>query len=228
MLICTKCGNDNPLGRVFCGVCGGKLDLSRMTSEAVQESVKVNWFAVHWPKFAIGVGVIIVMIALLSLWPQSELIGEKGTPNAANKVTATLRVIGQLPAGRSTPAVFTEKDINAFFEYNKKDLKDVSSLTVEVNEGFVRVRMIRPLAKIALLDYALEPKISYDLVLIPFGGVLVPKQATMGHLSMFGPLRKIPVGKLYGLLSAEKEWSSFQYVTDIKVAKKGITLTCKR
>ena len=37
MVKCTKCGADNPLGRVFCQACGSKLDLSAMTSESVAE-----------------------------------------------------------------------------------------------------------------------------------------------------------------------------------------------
>ena len=37
MITCGSCGSENELGRVFCVQCGGKLDLSAMTSEVVAE-----------------------------------------------------------------------------------------------------------------------------------------------------------------------------------------------
>jgi uncharacterized membrane protein YvbJ len=69
MIICPKCGNDNPLGRVFCGKCGSKLDFSHTSSQEMVVKVKVNWWGTHWRKIAYLVFLMVLIPVALLFWP---------------------------------------------------------------------------------------------------------------------------------------------------------------
>ena len=96
MIVCGGCGSENELGRVFCTQCGGKLDLSGMTNEVVAEQAKRSFMAKHWPKFAIGVAVIILLIFGMTFWSTGPLQGKEGTSVGARRVQSQMRSMAKL------------------------------------------------------------------------------------------------------------------------------------
>ena len=141
MIVCGGCGSENELGRVFCVQCGGKLDLSAMTSEAVAEQVKQSFMAKHWMKFAIGVAVIILLIFGMTFWGTGPLAGKEGTSVGGRRVDSQLRSMARLPKGRTVPYVFREADINGFFKYGKGKDMGLGAVTVKCSPEVLRIHI---------------------------------------------------------------------------------------
>ena len=228
MFVCDKCGSDNPLGRVFCGSCGSKLDLSRATSDVVREGQRVNLFAEHWPKLLWAVGIVIGLMVVMAFWPKTQLIGEKGTRVGGQRVSSSLRTLTRLPEGRSLKRTFSEKDINGYFQYFKPDDLAYESVSVDVREGTIGVRIISGLGPYSIGPFELAPKISYDLVCVPRGVALRVEKARMGRMNMIGPFKIGIVRKVYKALSRQDGWRAFSDMTEIEAGDNRVSVTAKK
>jgi len=214
MLICENCGVDNPLGRVFCIGCGGKLDLNNMSSDQVAESQRQTWIAMHWSKFVALFVVFLLVLVGMALWPQAGVIGKPGKPNDARRVSSDLRSLASASRGLKK---FAEKDVNAYFEYRaKKELKG-TSISVDVQKGWSSVRVIRSFGKLDLKFVKVPLTLSYDLRCMPVGGMLHVRSASMGHMGMIGPLKTIVVKQVYGTVSALRDWKNLKNITKIEM-----------
>ena len=67
MLVCKKCGADNPLGRVFCGSCGGKLDMTDITSDTLADQQRASFFVAHYKKFLLVLLLLVLATVGLTL-----------------------------------------------------------------------------------------------------------------------------------------------------------------
>lgn len=204
---CEKCGADNPLGRVFCGACGSKLDLRHMTSDEVTRKYRPNWFVLHW-RHIVGtlVAVIVIMIGL-GMWPQGQSLGTKGTLHGGGRVEDGLGALARLKKGQSLGIEFKEGDINGYFHFKKAEKMQIASLSVAVSSGVCTVRVIKPFGRWDVRKVSFVPRVSYDIVCVPVQGGLKVAKVTVGHLPAFGPVRASVLRKVHGMLARQKEWS---------------------
>lgn len=226
MVTCKKCGNENPLGRVFCVKCGTKLDLTHMTSEHVQE-IQKTWsdpLVKYWPKAAGAIVILVIVLVGLAFWPDTELIGKKGTRLDGHKVVNAMESVHGLRTGTTTPMAFNEEEINGYFDFFKTKGMNMQSISVLVMDGYVFVRIVRPLQSIPIPKIQFSPVMSYELECHPYGGMLVVDSIKVGHLSMFGPLKTSALRTLYAIFSKEPEWANMKYISDIKCAVGKITI----
>ena len=228
MLNCPNCGTDNPLGRVFCVNCGGKLDLEGMSSEEVAEKQMPSWFSRHWPKLVVLAVILLLIPVGLALWPRTARVGEEGKPRGGRRIVTDMSMIGRLSKGQKTTRKLNEADINGYFEYTvKKKLEDFT-VSVDVHEGWCLVRAVRSFGKVDLKAFKWEPKVSYDLKCIPHSGMLIPKGVSIGHQGVFGPFKTMAVKAVHKRLSSLREWKYVSHITDIEMADDTISLSAKK
>jgi hypothetical protein len=221
MIVCPKCGSPNQLGRVFCAGCGVKLDLSGMTRDAVADMYHVGWLRRHWLKLTLGLVLLLAWYVATFFWPQSALLGEEGRPVGRSRVTTSLGVIGQAKSGavRSLVVEFTESDINSYFAFGKSKQMGLRDCSVDVEDGYFRVRIVRQLGALKLGAFKWFPQISYDLMCVPVAGIVRPVKVRMGHAAVIGPLKSAIIRKVWALMAAQREWSALTTVSEIRAEK---------
>jgi hypothetical protein len=221
MIVCDSCGTENELGRVFCMQCGGKLDLSAMTSDVIAEQCKVGFFRKHWPKFAIGVVVLILAIVGLTFWPTGPIDGKTGTSVGGRRVNAGLYNMQRLAKGRAVAYTFKEADINGYFQYGKgKDL-GLGAVTVKCYNGQMKIHMMTTMFNVKLFGFELSPNTTYDLVAAGYGGKLMVHKVTKGHLKVTRGSAK----KFKAKLLEQNAFAPFKYATDIKIEEGKVVVT---
>lgn len=216
MLICGKCNTQNQLGRVFCSSCGAKLDLSNMGSEAIGAFQKKSTLARFWWIAPAVLGVIILVNLVLALWPASRLIGAEGTRVGGRRVEQQLQAMLQAAPGQAILQEYTEKDINGYFQFFKDGKVGFDSVRVSVQPNAVVVRTSSTLFKIPLGKKPLAMRLTYTVNAVPAGNQMHLVSASIGHLPALGPLRTMVFRKLYGNLSAQREWKGMANLGDIK------------
>lgn len=193
MLVCKKCGAENPLGRVFCGGCGSKLDLSDMTRDSVAESIRPNAFVAHWRKVVLAVVILVVALVGLAFWPRTAYLGEKGNTIGSARAMRQFNALARLREGRMLEVTLTEKDLNGYIEYRKIRRTPVRMCSVDIRPRAVQARLVRKIGSWPLGPVKLEPTLSYDVTCAMMGGQLVVVSAAIGHLKVFGPLKRMAV-----------------------------------
>lgn len=223
MIKCQKCGNDNQLGRVFCGKCGSKLELTAITSETVAEMEHESWIKKHWWKLLILVVVIVLGVGGLAFWPDSALIGAKGTPGGSKKVEINLKALKGLKTGQGLGPVFREADINGYFEYIMAKKTGIGSMRVVLLPSVLRLKVVNTLFSQKIGDFTFAPKVSYEIQCVAMGTGLAVRKVKQGHLPMVGPLRGMTVRKIYGVFAAQEDWSAFSGLTEVRIEEGQIT-----
>lgn len=232
MPVCTKCGLDNPLGRVFCTGCGSKLDIGNLTSEDIAESQRPGWFARSWKMILVLVIVAIVAVGCAVMWPRTDVIGEKGNIRGGRNIQAKLKAYSSTVQARNRRLgpypPLQEADINGYFEFfAAKKIKAVS-VSTSIQDGFFALRVARPIASWEVFGFAVRPTLSCDIVCVPQEGSVRVAKAALGHLPMIGPGKNL-VGKMvYGMFSDDKDLNFFQYLVDVKAEKGQIFLTVEK
>lgn len=229
MLICTECGKDNQLGRVFCASCGAKLDLSGMTSDAIIETQSSGGVVKrHWAKVVVLVVLLIVAIMGLALWPNTAVLGAKGTRNDGRRANTGIRALSKVRRGQKLARKFREKEINGYLSEIKASRWKIRT-SVELHSGYVKVRIVKPLFSkgLNLKGKVFNPKVSYDFACLAISGKLVVKKATMGHLPL-GPLGFVAASAGAAIV-ADKDLAALQAsLTDIKITEEGAELFAKK
>lgn len=229
MLTCKKCGNDNPLGRVFCATCGAKLDLSDLTSDAVAEQQRVNFFRAHLRTFMTSLLLIPLAMVAAAFWPRLDPVGQPGTASGTSGVTRQLGVLASMTGGRSLELEIGEKDVNGYMQYSRIKKTPVSSLSVRCMEGAMAVRMVKALSPpITVGPVRIEPKISYDLLCVPMGKQVAIARASIGHLRALGPLRPIAVRPFIQFLRGGREEKILEQASEIRVEEGKLILKAGR
>ncbi|MFC1496967.1 zinc ribbon domain-containing protein [Verrucomicrobiota bacterium] len=229
MILCDKCGAENELGRVFCTGCGSKLDLTNLSSEAVSESLRENWFLKHWKKFLYGVLVLLALVVALVFWPKVKPIGRKGTHYNKRRLERQLRSFVAVGSKKSMSETLKEEDINGYFEYSKAEKIKADYVGFRVHDRFFAVRVVRPLWSWKISSLVIEPKISYDLFCVPVqGGRVAVRKAWIGHLRLMGPWKNVAVKSVCNMVANEKEWKPFRSVTKLSASKGKLSVTIKK
>mgnify|MGYP001069542402 CR=1 FL=1 len=96
-----------------------------------------------------------------------------------------------------------------------------------MREYFI-VRVIRVIGPLTIGKYKLTPKISYDLICVPVSGRLAIAKASIGHLPLWGGTKKLAVNAIYKIVSREKEWAIFKYLTEIKAEQGKVSIVIKK
>lgn len=229
MLICKKCGTENPLGRIFCGSCGEKLDLTHMSSGAVAEAQKVAWIRRHISKIVACVVIAVLVITGLALWPKTATIGKKGTRLGGRRMEIAINSIERLRKGDLLGLDFTEKDINGYFEFFKTKKLKADSVSVSVRHGCMALRMVRTLTRWQMSKFEIVPKISCDVLCVPEqGGRVKVSKASIGHLPLLGPAKMPVVRAMREIVAGQKEWAGFEYLADIKMDEEKVSVLIKK
>jgi len=169
MLPCRKCGADNPLGRVFCGACGAKLDLANADREIEAARVEPQ----RRRERGCGITVVVVLLVAvalgLALWPNTGELGAPGRSAGARRVDSQLRALRRVRPGTRLGATFRESDLNGYLRLSKARNLRVESLSISIKEDRFTVRMVRRLASFSVGDLGIVPKVSLDFVCTPDG-----------------------------------------------------------
>ena len=122
MLICPKCGHDNPLGRIFCHSCGDKLDLNRIKppSAAEKKRRQIKRGAKRTVRIALELVIgaaLVLAIVLICLTPEippvqptnDELVASDAKRVELEKLTSN-RKSGQVTmSAGEVNAIFNQK-----------------------------------------------------------------------------------------------------------------------
>ena len=173
--------------------------------------------------------VVLVLLGLvgLALWPNTEPVGKAGKPVTGRRVQSDIKMLERVPKGRVMKRTFTEEGINGYFEFvAKRSLK--AAVTVDVQEGWCLVRVVRNMGKLDLKFYEVDVRLSYDLKCSARGGRLLVKGATMGHMPLFPPFKTIVVKDVYKRVSVLKEWKPLTSLSEISMADEKIVVSYKK
>jgi hypothetical protein len=228
MVICDKCGTENPLGRLFCGSCGARLDLSRMNSETVAESLKRSRFPHLFAKLLKVLLILLAGCVLLAVWPRTTPLGKAGTRLGGQRVISALNAMARTSGGRTLGRDFSEEDVNGYFEHFKSEKMAGKAVSVRLLPGYFRVRIVQPLTTVKTSRFRLEPKASYELLCAPVGGTVRVLSASLGHLKCVGPMKTQVARRVHRLFAAEPEWATLARAEEIRAEEGKIWLNVRK
>lgn len=218
MIVCTKCGTDNQLGRVFCTSCGTKLDLSHMSSQTFAAGKEESWLSANWPKLVfIPLFLVIVALVGLVMWPINDVIGASGTTAGGKKIEAQIASLEKLKAGQRFSYIITEQDLNGYCSEVLAKKAKVTSMSVKLNKGMVVSRMKNVFYEVKVKDKKLPVMLSAEVKYIPEGSRLKARRASIGHLPLPGPLAKIGGMLLSRIVMSDPKNANLSCVEDVKV-----------
>lgn len=228
MLVCTKCGTENPLGRVFCGACGKKLETDGISSDDLAGSEAGNWFVENSKYFMVAAFVVVLILLGLALWPNKVTMGDAGSRVGGLRVERQISAIKRVRKGMTVgPFSFSEKDVNGFLESRKNKWK-VDSASVNFDEGSFSMRVVKTLVTIPAGPVTVSPRITYEITCSAVGGSVGVRSAKVGHLSVGGPLKRIPLQKIYKMVSNESEWDDLAGIEEITINDGKISVVVKK
>jgi hypothetical protein len=169
------------------------------------------------------------MCVILVLWPGSPA-GAPPKLGAAAGVRARIWGLEDaLNVGQSAGGAFTEEDINAYLASRAGDL-GFASLSVCLTPGRFVLRGVRTLGPLHVGQKSLGPvRVSYDVVGYPAGSNLNIRRGGIGHMPLFGPLKRFALKPMaQGLAKARKEQSFLKKAADIKVLEHKVAITLQR
>lgn len=232
-LSCAKCGSVNPLGRVFCGACGGRLDITNMTRGSVSKmslSLGAIGSSARVLASSIGGAVLLVIFVqvVLAMTAQSRLIGVEGRRAGASNVVALARTAGHIGLGQVVGRSLTEADLNGYLYGDTLRRMKVEAFSADILPGGIRVRMLTKMSYIDVGSWRIQPKLSYEVTAIPSGNQLRFRKARIGLLPVFGPLKTHVIRKLYAHLSLLPEWKACASIKEIQVSEDRIDVSIQK
>jgi len=230
MLTCSKCGTENPLGRVFCVKCGAKLDLGRVTKESIDSQVNRNWFAEHGKTLAWVIIVILLIPVALALWPQTRPLAAAGQKQDERYVDGCLKQMARLKQGQIMPNVqFTDAQVNALFAESRSKEWKVDMVSFAFDRGYFSVRMVSPLlGPWTVKGYQIGLKISRDITCVPMGGSRIEvRKGAIGHLPLPGPMVSLALNPILKKARADADWAGISKASEIKCEQGKLTVTVK-
>lgn len=205
MLTCPNCGGLNPLGHVFCDVCGRKLTM--------EDSTQAEWIEVEkratLRRRVVGVvhgvfGLLLLGSLALALWPMPVGSGDT-TMEAAIRCRWKLDAFAQAARnGNHLEAEFPESELNAYVKRAILRHSEGRAALVRVGEKKVHVRWWIRLRK----SPGFSPVMSFDVTLLPsvLSGRMWIADARMGHLSLGWPFKGTVQRVFLSMCSSRMEW----------------------
>lgn len=214
MIACDKCGNQNPLGRVFCVACGAKLHLTAVTKEHVERKV-TKWYVPLFRFFTRLFVVLIiaaVVLAALALWPNNTAKpGDAGTTMDSKSAReafarARLKTRGVAPK----PVKVTEKQLNAYFAQSKLKILGAQAMVVNLEDDAATLRITVPFKQSdPLTDAPQKPSpftVSADIACTVVDNAFRVNKVTVGHLPLPGPMGSLLLDRVADALAEDKDW----------------------
>lgn len=222
---CKKCGHDNPLGRVFCGQCGNKLDLT-MSSEELNELERSSWLWTCGKYVIILVILAIVVAAGLALWPAGAF-ATGGKQSDAHKVVNQTRGLRHImDSGYSGSVYFSEEELNAYLYHWMRKPMAVDSMSVSVRPGVFVLRVVRSFRAIGQGSLGFKPKYSYEVTICPDQSTRKIQRAAIGHLPLVGPVKNLVSRRLIDqLVTQGKDRVFFDKRTSITAEAGRLTMS---
>ncbi len=228
-VVCKKCNVENPLGRVFCGACGVRLD---MTNLKQPEGLAAHLPAINLRTLVRWLNMLVapllsasVVVALLMLWPKTPQVPAGLTLTQDQAVNAQLRVIEDLRLGRSVTVEVSEADINAYFFHRRTKELGIQAVHVEIGDGYLLLHLLRRLPSMTIGNWT--PALSYDVLCLPAGNRLAVRKVTVGHMPL-GPFRGRVERTLRRLFVNGREHKLLTDVTKIEAVTGKLRVTAKK
>jgi hypothetical protein len=184
-MTCPRCGGPIDLGRVFCGSCGAKLDLSHLSHDKIPVPRR-SWFPVLFRVLAPLLILLVVLCVVLALWPRNEPIGKAGTRLGARRADSQLAAAGEMGTGRSLTVWLAEEDVNGYFEFFGDQRLGLQSLRLKTHPGYFEVRCVRSPDTIEIGRIRLGFTLTLDMACVPVGNRIAPRRGSLGHLRLPG------------------------------------------
>lgn len=186
--LCDKCGNDNPLGRMFCVQCGAKLKLDKPPMPSPVEQAKLTGMGFIFKLIRLVILAILLGLLGMLAWPL-PLEGQMGdSQDAMTFYRDLVRVDHAVKKRESVDAVIQEGELNAYLDevVRKQSAETTSPLQVKVSNARIQ---IQPDHVVVLLRAHLGPlPLSYEITGTPvfLAGrfKLNVTAARFGHLPM--------------------------------------------
>jgi hypothetical protein len=217
-ITCGNCGYENPLGRIFCGQCGKKIDLAAMTAQNVAERTAPSRVAAAG-KIVFAV-VLVLVLAILGLvcWP-AAVSGDQGTRRGAQEAERKLGALQRAAKyGTRIGQSFNEKEINGYI-VEKRPKSNVGAVASLSRSGYsiCIVRRVGPFS----LGKLTVPALSLTCTLrgASRDGRLTVASAAYGHLPMPAFLKAMPI------LTAKKYLPIDDRVREVSGAVSAITFS---
>lgn len=228
MVNCGKCGIANPLGRVVCGACGAKLDLSHITSEGF-ERARERAEQLRKLRALIPLAILwAVGCAALALWPRVDRIGKPGTLIGARRVEGHVATLGQIKPGQTLAVWLTEEDANGYFEFVGAKRLGAESFSVTFEPNRLTARLVRQPMSLALGVVEITPRFSVEVVGEPAGGRLAVRRAMWGHLPLIGPFRRIAASRMTAAFAGWDERALLTSLANLRVETGKVELTARK
>lgn len=201
MLRCQKCGTENPPGRLFCGGCGGKLDMAAIAGGAQRREQQRLWIKRGVRVAILGVLLWLGVCVALALWPRQGRIGAEGTRLGGRRVERQLQSSAALGAGQSVSVTLTEADVNGYIDHFARPELDVESLSVAFHPRYAVVRIGKTYGPYRFGPFVISPRGSVEVSYVPIGAVPSARKVVLGHLPLPGPLRSAAARRVARLLA---------------------------
>lgn len=228
MVACQKCGGQNPDGRVFCGACGDRLDLTGMTSDTFVRSRRRKRALSSLKLIPPLLGGLAVLLVALGVWPSTVPVGKPGTRVGGRRALRQFSALRELKDGRSLSAWLTEEDVNGYFQYFGVSRMEVDSFSVDLQPGYFTVRVVRTRGPFSLGRFEFSPKASIDLVCAPVGARVLVRKARVGHARVPGPFKRIPASRVASLFRDWDERAVVASLSNVASAEDKIELAVRK
>lgn len=216
---CKKCGAENPLGRIFCGQCGDKLDLS-LSSADIEQLEKPAWIRTAAMYAGVVLAAMLVLGGVLAFWAEKPY-ATGGKQSDSRKVMQRLNGIDQmLAAGSGGSVEFSQDELNGYLFHYKRDAMKVESISACLRPDEFALRVVRKFRPIKIGSRQSNPKMSFDLVVSPDGNERKIKRAKIGRLPLLGPLASPVARAITGSFEEDKDQALFDERTSL-IAEEG-------
>jgi len=102
------------------------------------------------------------------------------------------------------------------------------SISVDAHDGYFFVRAVRGLGVVRVRSFRVVPKLSYELACVPIGGGVAVRKASVGHLPLAGPAKKLAVNGLVRALSSHETWQVLERASRIESGVDSLSLAVER
>src|ERR1700693_2000812 len=148
MVICSKCGYDNELGRIFCHSCGAKLNLSEIKSpsqggkDLTKKRKRKGGMLARLIQIVIALAIVVTLVLVLQVPALRPISTSSEDLTSIDKKRFELDGLNLQKAPQTIS--ISETELNAFVDtlgLQKSEAKGVSiipsKLQIELGDGFV-------------------------------------------------------------------------------------------
>jgi len=188
---CRRCGHVNAFGKVFCGKCGRRLDLSQVNTRALAKSTQTTSDST-WRLVRFLIFLVLLAMVTLTLWPVIPQ-GRMGTAKDAKQLEQKLRGLARAEkSGLHVFEIVSEEEINAYLSAvleQNEEAAQARGMRMGINE--INVQLLPTEFTVVMLANWGPLRLSYEVTGVPdiaglrFG--VDVRSIRWGHLPLFGP-----------------------------------------